>query len=59
MSKPNDIRPVATSIYFLPVETRIPYRFGTEELKRVTCIRARVDVESRQGQRATGWEKRR
>ena len=55
MSLPDDIHPVATSVYFLPVETRIPYRFGTEELKRVTCIRARVDVENRRGQRATGW----
>ncbi len=55
MSKPSDIHAVSTSVYFLPVETRIPYRFGTEELTRVTCIRASVRVENRSGQCATGW----
>jgi len=55
MSKPTDIRALATHVYFLPVETRIPYRFGTEELKRVTCIRAKVDVVSNSGKQASGW----
>lgn len=55
MSKPTDIRVTSATVYFLPVETRIPYRFGTEELKRVTCVRARVEVDDRDGRRATGW----
>lgn len=55
MSKPTDIRAVSTAVYFIPVETRIPYRFGTEELKSVICVRARVEVENRAGERAVGW----
>ena len=55
MGKPTDIRPVSTAVYFLPVDTRIPYRFGTEELKSVICARARVTVENRSGEWAIGW----
>ena len=55
MSKPTDIRPVFTTVYFLPVDTRIPYRFGTEELKSVVCIRARIEAESASGDRTVGW----
>ena len=55
MSKLTDIKPVAVTLYCLPVETRIPYRFGTEELKSVVCVRARVEAENRSGERATGW----
>jgi len=55
VSKPTDIQTKATAVYFLPVEARIPYRFGTEELKSVICVRTRVEVENRAGKRATGW----
>jgi L-alanine-DL-glutamate epimerase-like enolase superfamily enzyme len=55
MSKSSDIKATSTSVYFLPVETRIPYRFGTEELKSVICVRACVQVENRSGDRAEGW----
>ncbi len=55
MSKTTDICATSATIYFLTVETRIPYRFGTEELKRVTCVRVSIDVESRDGRRSTGW----
>jgi L-alanine-DL-glutamate epimerase-like enolase superfamily enzyme len=52
---PRDIRPVDTSIYFLPVETRLPLKFGPETLTHVTCARVRVEVVDRLGQQAEGW----
>ncbi|MGB2820439.1 MAG: hypothetical protein WBF17_05625, partial [Phycisphaerae bacterium] len=55
MPKPTDIRPVAASLYFLPVEMRIPLKFGPETTTRVTCARARLTVESADGRRADGW----
>lgn len=55
MSKPTDIRPVGAALYFLPVETRVPLKFGTETLTSVTCARARVRVEDRTGRTAEGW----
>jgi len=55
MSKPTDVRVVATRLFFLPVETRVPLKFGTETLTSVTCARACVTVEDRNGKRAEGW----
>lgn len=40
MSRFSDVRPVATRLYFLPVETRVPLKFGPETLTYVTCARA-------------------
>lgn len=42
-------------LYYLPVETRVPLKFGTETLTSVTCARVRVVVEDRQGRLASGW----
>jgi len=55
MGKTTDIRPVGASLYFLPVQTRVPLKFGTETLTHVTCARARVTVEDSAGRRAEGW----
>ncbi|MHC4996138.1 MAG: enolase C-terminal domain-like protein [Planctomycetota bacterium] len=55
MSKPTDIKIVATELYFLPVQTRVPLKFGTEALTSVTCARAKVTVEDASGRRTTGW----
>ncbi|MDF1515533.1 MAG: hypothetical protein P1S60_17120, partial [Anaerolineae bacterium] len=55
MGKPTDIRVVEVALYFLPVETRVPLKFGTEVLTSVTCARVRMVVEDTQGHRATGW----
>jgi L-alanine-DL-glutamate epimerase-like enolase superfamily enzyme len=52
---PLDIRPFETSLYFLPVETRVPLKFGPETLTHVTCARVRVGVTDRQGRQAHGW----
>jgi len=55
MPKPTDVRPVAAELYFLPVETRVPLKFGAETLTHVTCARVRLTVESADGRRADGW----
>ncbi|HMJ91086.1 MAG TPA: enolase C-terminal domain-like protein [Candidatus Acidoferrum sp.] len=53
--KSTDVRVVGTRLYFLPVETRVPLKFGTETLTSVTCARTCVTVEDAQGRRAKGW----
>ena len=55
MGKATDIRAVGAALYFLPVQTRVALKFGTETLTRVTCARARVRVRDHQGRTAEGW----
>jgi L-alanine-DL-glutamate epimerase-like enolase superfamily enzyme len=55
MNKPTDVRPIAAEIYFLPVQTRMPVKFGPETLSYVTVARAKVTVTDRDGRRAVGW----
>jgi len=53
--KDTDVRVVGVELYFLPVQTRVPLKFGAETLTSVTCARARVVVEDRLGRTASGW----
>jgi len=53
--KPTDIQVDRVAVYFLPVETRVPLKFGTETLTSVTCVRVRVEVRDREGRTAAGW----
>ena len=55
MSRPTDIRPVAAALYFLPVQTRVPLKFGAETLTCVICARVRLTVRDAEGRRAAGW----
>ncbi|MBN1491993.1 MAG: mandelate racemase/muconate lactonizing enzyme family protein [Phycisphaerae bacterium] len=55
MARSTDVRVVATSLHFLPVELRVPLKFGKETLVHVTCARVRVTVENPAGARAFGW----
>src|SRR6188768_2952632 len=55
MSKPSDVRVVAARLYFLPLEMRVPLKFGLETVTSVTCARVCVTVESSDGKRAEGW----
>ncbi len=55
MSKETDVRVKAVSLYYLPVETRVPLKFGPETLTYVTCARVRVTVEGANGKTADGW----
>ena len=50
-----DIVPVSVGLYFIPVETRIPLKFGPETTTEVVCARVRMTVANRQGQKAQGW----
>jgi L-alanine-DL-glutamate epimerase-like enolase superfamily enzyme len=53
--KATDLRVVDTQLYFLPVETRVPLKFGPETVTYVTCARAAVICENGVGRRVTGW----
>lgn len=55
MAKPSDVRIKSAALYFLPVETRVPLKFGTEILTSVTCARVSIEVENRWGDMAQGW----
>lgn len=55
MSKPTDIRPIGASLYFIPVTTRMPLKFGPETVTSVTVARTAVTVTDDQGRTATGW----
>jgi L-alanine-DL-glutamate epimerase-like enolase superfamily enzyme len=50
-----DVRPAGAALYFLPVHTRVPLKFGPETLTTVTCARARLEVRGRDGRPAEGW----
>ena len=55
MSKASDIRPIGVELFYLPVETRVPLKFGPETLTQVTCARVRMRVQNRSGKIAEGW----
>jgi len=53
--KATDIRISKATLYFLPVQTRVPLKFGAESLTHVTCARVSVTVAGRRGSSAIGW----
>lgn len=53
--KSSDVRVVESALYFLPVKTRVPLKFGAEVLTEVICARAKVVVTDRRGRAAEGW----
>jgi L-alanine-DL-glutamate epimerase-like enolase superfamily enzyme len=55
MAKPTDIRCAAAKLFFLPVHTRVPLKFGNETVTYVTCARVCVTVADRHGKTADGW----
>ena len=55
MAKSTDVRVCSTQLYFLPVETRVPLKFGPEILTYVTCARVGVRVADDKGREAVGW----
>jgi L-alanine-DL-glutamate epimerase-like enolase superfamily enzyme len=55
MPKPTDVRPVASTLYFLPVKTRMPLKFGPEVTTEVTCARVCLTVVDARGRTAEGW----
>ena len=55
MTLSTDIRIKNFSLDFLPVETRVPLKFGSEVLSSVTCARVKVNVEKLDGRKAEGF----
>ena len=55
MSKATDIHVRSARLYFLPVQTRMPLKFGPEVTTSVTCARVCVTVEDGKGRSAEGW----
>jgi len=55
MALDRDVRVEGLSLYFMPVKTRIPLKFGPETTTHATCARVRIAVASRQGLRVEGW----
>src|SRR3954464_12499842 len=55
MTLPTDARPAAATLYYLPVTTRVPLKFGPETVTGVVCARVRLTVTGRDGHSADGW----
>ena len=55
MKLPSDVRVREAALFFLPVETRVPLKFGAQVVTSVVCARVRVQVEDRAGRMAEGW----
>jgi L-alanine-DL-glutamate epimerase-like enolase superfamily enzyme len=53
--KSTDIHVTATELYFIPIQTRVPLKFGPETLDSVTCARVKVTVQTRDGVESVGW----
>jgi L-alanine-DL-glutamate epimerase-like enolase superfamily enzyme len=51
----HDVRPVSVTLHYLPIETRVPLKFGPETLTHVTCARACMTVKNARGETACGW----
>src|SRR6188474_3184643 len=55
MHKKTDVFPVAVTVYFLPVENRVPLKFGHETVTSVVCARVCMRVANANGKTAEGW----
>ncbi len=55
MPKPTDIRPIGTTLYYLPIKTRVPLKFGPEITTECTLARVRLRVSDAQHRSAVGW----
>jgi L-alanine-DL-glutamate epimerase-like enolase superfamily enzyme len=54
-SHKNDVQIDSVAVNYLPVEMRMPLKFGAESVSSVTCIRVAVTVAGAEGRVATGW----
>jgi len=50
-----DVQVTAAELFLLPVQARVPVKFGPEVLTEVTCARVRITIVDRLGNTATGW----
>jgi L-alanine-DL-glutamate epimerase-like enolase superfamily enzyme len=54
-ANPRDIRVVDAAVHFIPIEARMPLKFGAEVMTTVTVLRVRLTVSGSDGSRADGW----
>ena len=52
---PSDVRAISAELFFLPITTRVPLKFGPETLTTVTVARVRMRVEDITGSVSEGW----
>ena len=50
-----DIKCCGCEVYFLPVQTRVPLKFGLETVTHVACARVKITVKDDAGRQAQGW----
>ncbi len=55
MPKTTDVRPIGTTLYYLPIKTRVPLKFGPEITTECTLARVRLRVSDARGRTAVGW----
>lgn len=55
MGKATDVKVIGAELYFLPIRTRVPLKFGTETLTSATIARVKLTVEGTDGRKAVGW----
>jgi len=55
MRKKTDVFPVGVSVYFLPIQNRVPLKFGHETVTSVVCARVCMRVANANGKTAEGW----
>src|SRR5881394_1720563 len=53
--KQTDIRCTGAELYFIPIRTRVPLKFGHEVVTSVTVARVKVTVADRTGRSGVGW----
>ena len=53
--KPTDVKVASLDVFYIPIQMRMPLKFGSETVDSVSCIRVAVTVEDSEGRRATGW----
>ncbi len=51
----SDVRVVSVAMYLLPVQMRVPLKFGGEIVRRGLCARVCLTVIDRQGNSSQGW----
>jgi len=55
MAKSTDITPGNVSLQFLPIEARVPLKFGHEVVTHLQCARVKMTVADSNGKSADGW----
>jgi len=55
MRRKTDVFPIAVSVFFIPVQNRVPLKFGSETVTGVTCARVCMRVANPNAKTAEGW----